>query len=119
MKFNMWSEWKKNALPHSLSFFTLLLLIYAVAIWRLWTKASALGGKLAAETGAAVVLIAILSFVIPLIGDGVTDIGKHLFLFNACFDLLAVGAVTYTVHAAALRVLGKLTSARKTISNLE
>lgn len=114
MKFSAWSEWKKNALPHSLPFFGILAAAYAAALFRFWRKAETKGRKLAAETGFAVLLIAALSFVTPLIGDGVTDIGKHLFLFNALFDLLGIGAVTYTIHACVSWIAGKLASGNRT-----
>lgn len=107
MKFNVWSEWKKNALPHSLWFFAALLMAYTAVLMRFWAKSATARGKLAAETGAVVIIIAALSFVTPLIGDGVTDIGKHLFLFDVTFDLLGIGAVTYAVHAGASWITGK------------
>jgi hypothetical protein len=100
MKFAWWSEWKKTALPHSLTFFALFFGGCAALLAFYRRRSQPLPVRLAAETLLAVELIAACAFLTPLIGDGLSDIGKHLFLFNACFDLLAVGAGAWLIHLA-------------------
>jgi hypothetical protein len=100
MSFALWSEFKKNVLPNSLAalaaFFaacTFVLIVY-------WRKASTAAAKLAVETFFMIELAALISLVVPVLGDGLTDIGKHLFLFNVCFDLMFVAGVTWVAHLA-------------------
>ncbi|MNP80030.1 hypothetical protein D3C76_1779990 [compost metagenome] len=50
-------------------------------------------------------LIGIFSFLVPILGDGRADIGKHLFLFNVSFDMMAVVMFAWVVR--------KLTASRR------
>ncbi|MNL77763.1 hypothetical protein D3C87_2040060 [compost metagenome] len=43
-------------------------------------------------------LIGLFSFLVPIMGDGRADIGKHLFLFNVSFDMMAVVMFGWLVH---------------------
>lgn len=43
-------------------------------------------------------LIGIFSFLVPILGDGRADIGKHLFLFNVCFDMMVVVMFGWIIH---------------------
>ncbi|MNC62237.1 hypothetical protein D3C75_1122420 [compost metagenome] len=54
-------------------------------------------------------LIGLFSFLVPILGDGRADIGKHLFLFNVSFDMMAVvmfGALVHILVRAAARITG-------------
>ncbi|MNW21242.1 hypothetical protein D3C71_2220450 [compost metagenome] len=46
-------------------------------------------------------LIGLFSFLVPILGDGRADIGKHLFLFNVCFDMMAVSMFGWILHKVA------------------
>jgi hypothetical protein len=54
--------------------------------------------RLALETMAAVALAGVFSFVIPVLGDGEADLGKHLFMFNVCFDMMVLSAAAAFVY---------------------
>ncbi|TNJ63476.1 hypothetical protein FE784_25185 [Paenibacillus hemerocallicola] len=106
-KFGLWSEWKRTLLPNTLWFLLPFSLLYYFVLWMEWRNASSLGGRIYAETFALVGLIGIVSFLIPVIGDGEADLSKHLFLFNVCFDLMFVASVLWIVHKAAVALGGR------------
>jgi hypothetical protein len=89
-------------LPNTLWFLLPFSLLYYFVLWMEWRNASSLGGRIYAETFALIGLIGIVSFLIPVIGDGEADLAKHLFLFNVCFDLMFVASVLWIVHKAAV-----------------
>lgn len=92
-RFSSWSEWKHRHWPRSLAGFALFFFAYLAiaAVWRLRTRSR--GVRFALETLAVVAFAGLFSFVIPLIGDGEADLGKHLFMFNVCFDMMVVSVL--------------------------
>jgi len=58
------------------------------------------------ETFALVGVIGAISFLIPVIGDGEADLSKHLFLFNAVFDVMFVSGILWIVHRVSLALSG-------------
>lgn len=97
-KFSLWSDFKQNWLPNTLWFIFPFYALYYAVLWAERRKAQTLGGRIYAETFALVGLIGIVSFLIPIIGDGEADLSKHLFLFNVCFDMMFAASVLWIVH---------------------
>ena len=91
----LWSRFKNMVIPNSLTFFTIFYALHLIAF------PAHLAGKrkkdeksnrewLRLEICSFIALIGIAGFIVPIIGDGEADLIKHLFLFNACTDLLLV-----------------------------
>jgi hypothetical protein len=96
-KFGLWSEWKWTWLPNTFWFvFVFYLLYYAVLVWE-YIRADSLRQKVFVELFGLIGLIGIVSFLIPIIGDGEADLAKHLFLFNVCFDMMLAASLLWIV----------------------
>ncbi|MBB6638258.1 hypothetical protein [Cohnella thailandensis] len=89
-RFSAWSEFKHQRMPKSLGWFAIVYSGYMLVIGAGWLRSRSRSAKFAFETLAVVAACGIFAFVIPLIGDGEADLGKHLFLFNVCFDMMLV-----------------------------
>lgn len=96
-----WSEFKNKQLPHSLGFLTVFYIVYYAGVLFHYFRARELGGRIAGELMMLLGLIGLFSFLVPILGDGRADIGKHLFLFNVCFDMMAVAMFGWVVHLLA------------------
>lgn len=90
-RFTFWSSLRENLLPRRLSF---IILIYAVTLgFSLFTYLKSNRSK---ETRAkiellwSVMLIGLLQFPMPFIGNGQADTSKQLFLFNFIFDMMLI-----------------------------
>jgi hypothetical protein len=102
--FGFWSDFKMKVLPHSLLFvflfyFTALLILVFCHI-----RADNTRIRLFIEFMGFIVLMGVMQFMLPLLGDGEADLSKHLFLFNACFDLLFGAGLTYLIKQAVVLV---------------
>jgi hypothetical protein len=74
--------------------------VYYAGVLFQYFRARERAGRIAGELMMLLGLIGIFSFLVPILGDGRADIGKHLFLFNVCFDMMAVAMLGWTVHQA-------------------
>jgi len=109
--FDAWSDWKAHRMPHTLGWFVGLYALYFGGLARWWFAASARRMKLVLETMAAVGIAGLFSFVVPIIGDGEADLGKHLFMFGACFDMMVVSAVSALLYGIVrMMARGKVSS---------
>lgn len=92
-RFSSWSQWKAHHMPHTLAWFASVYALYlaGLAFWRL--RAKSRRARLVPEMLAVVALSGAFAFAIPLIGDGEADLGKHLFMFNVCFDMMVVSVL--------------------------
>ncbi|MEK3885405.1 hypothetical protein [Paenibacillus sp. PL2-23] len=105
--FSGWSEFKKRSLPNELWLIALFFGLYgAAAVWE-WTRRKDRRSRTAIELFVLLGLTGMFSFVIPILGDGVADLAKHLFLFNAVFDMMAVSAVVWVVYRGSRFIGGK------------
>ncbi|MEK4326493.1 hypothetical protein MKZ24_10895 [Paenibacillus sp. FSL R7-0297] len=93
-----WSEFKNNHVPNSLGFLVLFYLVYYAGVLYHYFRAQEPAGRIAGELLLLLGLIGLFSFLVPILGDGRADIGKHLFLFNVCFDMMAVAMFGWVVH---------------------
>lgn len=85
-----WSEFKNRVLPHSLGFISLFYLCYYGGAVYAWVRSKHTKDRMKAELLMLLGFIGIFSFVTPLLGDGQADLGKHLFMFNVCFDMMSI-----------------------------
>ncbi|MFD1952781.1 hypothetical protein ACFSL6_00945 [Paenibacillus thailandensis] len=104
MKYSGWSEFKRTVLPSNLLFLSLFYLAYFAVLAAEYVRSRERRGRLFIELFAAIGLIGLCAFAVPLVGDGEADLGKHLFLFNVCFDMMAAATVVY-IAAKAVKVV--------------
>ncbi|MHA6482551.1 glycan biosynthesis hexose transferase WsfD [Paenibacillus sp. strain BS8-2] len=97
-QFSSWSEFKHKIMPNELWFIVAFAAAYITIVVMEWRKAAARQGKIKAELFLLLALTGIFAFLIPILGDGLADMGKHLFLFNVCFDMMVVTAIVWVVH---------------------
>ncbi|WP_409345665.1 hypothetical protein [Paenibacillus sp. MBLB4367] len=107
LSYSFWSEFKKNALPNSLLSVVVLYVVYYGGLLLFWRRCTSPFYRFAAEMLAAVGAVGAIAFVTPLIGDGEADLGKHLFLYTLCYDVMLVTVVTGLVAAAVGFVAGR------------
>lgn len=99
-RYSLWSTFKLNQLPH-----TLPLVVGTALLLATWVLVG-LARRGRAGATPFVLLLAMggmgaIAFVTPVLGDGHSDIEKHMFLFNLLFDL----ALTFaSAHLLALLV---------------
>lgn len=97
--YSTWSEGKKQWIPQSLLFYVVFYAMYGIVIGREWFRRRIKRSIL--EIMLLIAGISIVAAAIPLIGDGEADLGKHLFLFNAAFDMMLIAAgcwFIYVIH---------------------
>ncbi|WP_310552119.1 glycan biosynthesis hexose transferase WsfD [Paenibacillus glufosinatiresistens] len=93
-----WSEFKNGYVPHTIMFLGVFYLLYcAIWVWE-YIRTSSIKYRTALELMALLGLIGLFSFLVPILGDGRADIGKHLFLFNVSFDLMMLAILIWLVH---------------------
>ncbi|CAH1059754.1 hypothetical protein [Paenibacillus pseudetheri] len=93
-----WSEFKNKHIPHTLGFLTIFYLVYFAGALFQYFRSRDVRGRVAGELLMLLGLIGLFSFLVPILGDGRADIGKHLFLFNVCFDMMVVVMFGWIVH---------------------
>jgi hypothetical protein len=96
--FSTWSQFKNKHIPHTLGFLSIFYLVYFAGALFQYFRSREVRGKIAGELLMLLGLIGIFSFLVPILGDGRADIGKHLFLFNVCFDMMVVVMFGWIVH---------------------
>ncbi|MCD1259448.1 hypothetical protein B5M42_011440 [Paenibacillus athensensis] len=98
--FAVWSELKRQVLPHSFGALLIFGVLYMLVLLAVRTGARSRNEAAVCDTLLCVPLIAAAAFVVPLIGDGEADMEKHLFLFNVCYDVMAAVSLIWLVHQA-------------------
>ena len=99
--FGLWSDFKMDVLPHTLSFVVIFFTIVMLVLLYEYKRASGLKIRFFIEFLGFITLTGIIQFVLPVIGDGDADLSKHLYLFNVCFDLLFAAGIVYITQKAA------------------
>ncbi|MGO4547370.1 hypothetical protein AB4Z29_21535 [Paenibacillus sp. 2TAB23] len=96
--YSTWSEFKRHHMPNALWFIAVVYgLYFAVAVFE-WLRRYDKRSRISAELLILLGLTGIFSFLIPILGDGQADMGKHLFLFNVVFDMMLVAGVVWLVY---------------------
>ncbi|WP_379130592.1 hypothetical protein [Paenibacillus sp. sgz500958] len=98
-----WSEFKNKTVPHTLGFLGSFYLLYFAGALYEYFRSTSRRGKMAIELLMLLGLIGIFSFLVPIMGDGRADIGKHLFMFNVSFDMMAVVMFAWLVRKLVAR----------------
>ncbi|MNO64064.1 hypothetical protein D3C76_547860 [compost metagenome] len=96
--YSTWSQFKNKHIPHTLGFLSIFYLVYFAGALFQYFRSREVRGKIAGELLMLLGLIGVFSFLVPILGDGRADIGKHLFLFNVCFDMMALVMFGWIVH---------------------
>lgn len=95
-RFTLWSSFREGRLPKRLIF---IVFIYAAVIlssaynYRKNSEDLALKAKL--QLLWAIMLIGVLQFPMPFVGNGQADTAKQLYLFNFIFDIILVVSVCW------------------------
>ncbi|OGX61323.1 MAG: hypothetical protein A2189_01975 [Paenibacillus sp. RIFOXYA1_FULL_44_5] len=96
---SLWSSMKKSILPHRLVFYFIFFMVYFAGAGAVWRSSPDSRRKIEASVYVLWGAAAILTFVIPVLGDGEADLSKHLFLFNVFFDLMLLSIVKWIIEA--------------------
>ena len=96
-RWSWWSSFKQEHWPKSLWLLAGYCLLLAGLLLKGYRRAAP-SGRLLCEFGLMLWLMLLAAFVTPIIGDGESDLTKHLFLFNALFDL---SLLFFTAYLAA------------------
>jgi hypothetical protein len=95
--FGGWSELKRSILPNSLWFIALFGLAYFLVLIIKYFQTNEAKLRIRIELYMAIGVMAAISFIVPIIGDGEADLSKHLFIFNVLFDMMFVISVVWLV----------------------
>jgi hypothetical protein len=111
-EFSSWSEWKAKRMPHTYGWFAAVYALFAAGLAAWWLRRTDRKSRLKAETLAVVALTGVMAIMIPIVGDGEADLGKHLFMFNVSFDMIVFSVLAGAVYgifriAAAGRFLNR------------
>lgn len=97
--FSAWSEWKHRHMPNTLAWFVACYAVYYALLAAWWGRSAGRpGARLLAETLAVIGAAGAMAVTVSLMGDGEADLGKHLFMFNVCFDIMAASALAAAVY---------------------
>lgn len=104
--FSSWSDWKSKRMPHTLGWFAGFFALYFTGLAAWWLRSSSTRVRLRLEAMAAVGLAGVFSAIVPIVGDGEADLGKHLFMFSVCFDMMVVSAAAALLYGV-VRVIAR------------
>jgi hypothetical protein len=88
--FDWWSDARHRLMPGTLWFLIPFTIIHIAVATYAWVHTSELRTRLLAELHLLLVVMALMQFLVVLLGEGEFEIVKHLFLFNLLFDLALV-----------------------------
>lgn len=98
MGYSGWSQFKNQHMPNSLLFIALFYLAYYSVGLVEYVRSSQKAVRLRIQLLMAVGLVGMVGFMVPILGDGLADLGKHLFLFNVCFDMMIIASAVWLAH---------------------
>lgn len=94
-----WSTFKQKHMPNNLGFVAVFAAVYLVILGAEYVRRRrSVQQRLYMEVLLVLALAGMFGFAVPLVGDGEADLGKHLFLFNVCFDMMITVSVLYVVQ---------------------
>ncbi|GGF59903.1 membrane protein [Paenibacillus albidus] len=99
--YSVWSQFKNNHVPHTLGFLLVFYGVYFAGALFQYFRSRDIRGKVTGELMMLLGLIGIFSFLVPILGDGRADIGKHLFMFNVSFDMMVVTMFGWVLYKLA------------------
>jgi hypothetical protein len=95
-RFTQWSSFRENHLPHNLFFLALIftaVLIMSLIIYMKNKEFQDIKSRIQILWG--VILIGLIQFPMPYVGNGQADTAKQLFLFNFVFDIVFVVSICW------------------------
>lgn len=99
MFYSLWSTFKERYIPRNISFLSIFygifLIILAINYFKNRKNTTV---RLKLEMLLIVALIGAVQFLVSLIGAGEADLSKHLFLFDVCFDIMAIVTFVYFIR---------------------
>lgn len=96
-----WSELKRQYVPQTLLFLVLFYAFYYAVALIEYARSNSTSVRIRIELLMLVGFVGFFSFMVPILGDGLADLEKHLFLFNVAFDIMAVTALVWAVYRVA------------------
>ncbi|MFC6333189.1 hypothetical protein ACFP56_11190 [Paenibacillus septentrionalis] len=96
-QYSAWSEFKRNILPNQLWFIVFVYVLYYGGALYEWIAARSLRSKLQSELFMVLGLVGLIGYFVPIVGDGMADLSKHLFMFNVVFDMMLVASVMWVI----------------------
>jgi len=93
--FDLWSR-LKPALPQSLPGFGLCLIAWTAFAFK--GRGRSPQGALVAEAFLSLVGVLVIQFFTCILAEGLAAIDRHLFLFNAAFDVLLIGSAAWALQ---------------------
>jgi len=105
-KYSGWSEFKRSVIPSKLYFIVLVYVLYYGAALYEWLRARHHRDRIRAELFMLLGLVGCAAYLIPIVGDGLADLSKHLFMFNVVFDMMLVAIVVWLAYKARLALQG-------------
>lgn len=95
-RFTLWSEFRNSKLPKKIYFIIpFYVFVIAISVVEYLRRKDNIKGKLHIELLWVIVIISLLQFPMPYIGNGEADTQKQLFLFNYTFDIIFLVACTW------------------------
>lgn len=95
-RFTLWSEFRNLKLPKTLSFIVAFyVLVFLVSVIEYIENKHNKINTLRIEILWMIILVGIMQFPMPYIGNGEADTAKQLFLFNYTFDITILVAFTW------------------------
>ncbi|MBC2580122.1 hypothetical protein [Clostridium sp. DJ247] len=98
-RFTLWSDFRNSILPKNLIFIILFyVLTILLSIMEYIKRKNDIPNRLRIELLWLLMIIGILQFPMPYIGNGEADTSKQLFLFNYTFDIILLILFTWTFN---------------------
>lgn len=95
-RFTLWSDFRNSKMPKKLGFIiAFYTLVTIISIREYLNSKSNKSIRMRIELFWLIIIISMLQFPMPYIGNGQADTGKQLFLFNYTFDIIFLVACTW------------------------
>ena len=92
--YSYWSRFKAG-MPTPLWLYILFYLAYYAVCITEWLRTGETAQRITSELLMLVGFVGMFAFLIPILGDGLADIEKHLFLFNVAVDLMLLSSLAW------------------------
>lgn len=100
-RFTLWSNFRSTIMPRSLAFIVAFYaLVILTSIIEYIRRKDDMESRLQIELLWLIIIIGLLQFPMPYIGNGEADTAKQLFLFNYTFDIVFIVVCTWIFNRA-------------------
>ena len=95
-RFVYWSEFRENKLPRNLLFISFVFIaVFLVSLYSYKTGDKVIKNRVMLLW--LIMMIAVMQFPMPFVGNGKADVVKQLYLFNFIFDILMFVSVLWVI----------------------